>query len=105
MGQRKVPLVIHLEPNTLYALNKTCRYCRSCDLLIAHRDQIEALLKSFAGRGKVTEKDYLVLGTIDRAEWKRGAISVGEFRDYLHDFKKVLELVVTGGGRYPEPIT
>jgi hypothetical protein len=41
--QRELPLVIHIEPLQLVALNKACRYCPHCDLLIAHQDQLEAL--------------------------------------------------------------
>ena len=40
--QRKLPLVIHIEPLQLVALNKTCQYCPRCDLLITHQDQLEA---------------------------------------------------------------
>jgi hypothetical protein len=40
---RKLPLVIHVDPVQPVALNKTCRYCPSCDLLIAHRDELEAM--------------------------------------------------------------
>lgn len=35
--QRKVPLVIHVDPRNLVSINKTCRYCPACDLLIAHQ--------------------------------------------------------------------
>ena len=35
-GQRKIPLLIHVEPLHLVALNYTCRYCQACDLLIAY---------------------------------------------------------------------
>src|SRR5215218_7671086 len=41
---RKLPLVIHIDPMQLVALNKTCRYCPRCDLLIAHQDELEAWL-------------------------------------------------------------
>ncbi len=45
MRQRKLPLVIHIDPMQLLSLNKTCRYCPHCDLLIAHQDDrdIQAL--------------------------------------------------------------
>ena len=35
-GQRKRPLVIHIDPQQLMVLNYTCRYCKSCDLLVVH---------------------------------------------------------------------
>ena len=37
---RKLPLVIHIDPMQLVALNKTCRYFSRCDLLIAHREEL-----------------------------------------------------------------
>ena len=46
-SQRKLPLVIHIDPMQLVALNKTCRYCPRCDLLIAHQDELEAWLAAF----------------------------------------------------------
>jgi hypothetical protein len=72
-------------------------------LLIAHKDEIEALLEAFGDRGKVTDKDYLVLGTIDRADWKRGVLPMDELRDSMHDFKMHRDLVVTGGWGPQEP--
>ncbi len=42
--QRKLPLVIHVDPINLLSINKTCRYCPACDLLIAHKDEIEQQL-------------------------------------------------------------
>jgi hypothetical protein len=39
--ERKFPLVIHVEPLNAVALNKSCRHCPPCDLIIAHRDEIE----------------------------------------------------------------
>ena len=43
-GQRKLPLLIHIDPHVLMALNYTNRYCKRCDLLIAHKAEIEHYL-------------------------------------------------------------
>ena len=43
-GQKKVPLVIHVDPHYPLILNYTCRYCAKCDLLIAHQNEIEGYL-------------------------------------------------------------
>src|SRR5215213_7274231 len=71
---RKLPLVIHIDPLQLVALNKTCRYCPPCDLLIAHQDELEAWLAAFFGQHKpeIVGNDYLVVGTEDRTDWRRG---------------------------------
>ncbi|MBI3979350.1 MAG: hypothetical protein HY331_14300 [Chloroflexi bacterium] len=99
---RKLPLLIHVEPANLLALNKTCRYCPYCDLLIAHQDEIEAFLAAFFGERKpeVVGKDYLVVGTLDRADWKESARTPIMPRDMLarvYEFKEVLHFRVTGG--------
>jgi hypothetical protein len=92
---RKLPLVIHIDPLQLVALNKTCRYCPSCDLLIAHQDELEAWLAAFFGQQKpeVVGNDYLVVGTEDRAAWRRGTrtpLTTRELLADLHDFAEVV---------------
>jgi hypothetical protein len=100
--QRKLPLVIHVDPMNPLALNKTCRYCPHCDLLIAHQDELEAQLVEFFARQKpeAIGNDYLVLGTMDRATWQRGrkeVMTVQGMVQALHDFKEVLRFEPAGG--------
>jgi hypothetical protein len=64
--QRKLPLLIHVDPMQLIALNKTCRYCPSCDLLIAHKDQIEDFLMAFLSQ---KEPDVTAMTTWSSAPW------------------------------------
>ena len=61
MHQRKLPLVIHVDPMQLLSLNKTCRYCPHCDLLIAHQNDVEHFLASFfiEEKPEVVGNDYL----------------------------------------------
>ncbi len=92
--QRKLPLVIHVDQLNPVALNKTCRYCPACDLLIAHKDALEALLTALFAKHnpKVIGNKYLVIGTLDRPDWQRGAQSpmpIWEMVEHLHDFKEV----------------
>ena len=91
--QRKLPLVIHVDPMDLIALNKTCRFCPACDLLIVHRDEIEALLAAHfsAHEPEVIGNDYLIIGTLDRSDWRKGCqvpLSLKEMIEHLHDFKE-----------------
>ena len=40
-----------------------------------------------------TSNDYLVMGTLDRPEWRKGMqdpLSMQEMVEHLHDFKKVV---------------
>ena len=107
MHQRKLPLVIHhVEPISLFSLNKTCRYCPHCDLLIAHQNDIERILASYFNdrQPKVIGKDYLVIGTLEKMVWKRGVqqpLLLQETLDALHDFKEVVTFQVTGGWMPP----
>ena len=100
--RRKLPLVIHVDPLNPVALNKTCRYCPACDLLIAHRDEVEALLVAiFEERNpEVIGNDYLVIGTLDRPDWQRGTrspLAIREMIKHLHDFREVIKLEPVGG--------
>jgi hypothetical protein len=92
---KKLPVVIHVDPMQLVALNKTCRYCPTCDLLIAHQNEIEALLAAYFGQHQpeIVGNEYLVIGTEDRADWARGMRepqSVEEGLEVLHDFIEVV---------------
>ena len=42
--QRKLPLAIHVSDWGMVILNKTCRFCSTCDLVIGHQDEIEGFL-------------------------------------------------------------
>lgn len=91
--QRKLPLVIHIEGPLVMSLNITNRYCPSCDLLITHQDILEDLLTAiFLERApEMIGNEYLVLGTVDRAVWRRGVEGVltgQEIIENLHDFKE-----------------
>lgn len=102
-GQKKLPLVIHVkELGGPVSVNKTCRYCSKCDLLIAHQDQIESILAQLLGKPveKLSKDDYLILGSIDRPDWKRGVTGDLVLEDLiaaLHDFKKVITVKPMGG--------
>jgi len=94
---RKVPLVVHVDPINPVAINKSCRYCPACDLLIAHQDEVgQQLAALFSKRApERIGNDYLVIGTLDRDVWKRGVaepLAIQEMVEQLHDFVEVLEL-------------
>jgi hypothetical protein len=100
-GQRKIPLVIWVDPHYPVSLNYTCRYCMNCDLLIAHQNEIENLLAQlFRERNpQIIGNEYTVLGTMEKTAWNRGVQKPIEFQDmpaYLHEFNQVLKLELTG---------
>jgi hypothetical protein len=94
MGQRKLPLVIHVDPKYPVRLNYTCKYCSICDLLIAHQREIEHLLTALfeTHAPDAIGNEYLVMGTFDHDYWKQGTKTphgAGNLFDHLHDFKHV----------------
>ena len=93
---RKFPLVIHIEPLNPVVLNKSCRYCPSCDLIIAHQDEIETQLAILFDKHDPSLKghDYWVMGTFDRAVWRQSLktpMPVSQLLDHLHIFKQGLK--------------
>jgi hypothetical protein len=89
---RKLPLIIHVDPSNFISLNKTCRFCPYCDLLIAHRDELENYLVAiFEERDPdAIGNDYLVVGTVDRPVWRQGSkgtLTSQDLLENLHDFK------------------
>ena len=95
-GQKKLPLVIHIEPRQLISLNYACRYCRAFDLLIAHKHEIESLLAEMFLQmdPSMIGNYYLIIGTMDKAAWRRNAkqpATPTEALASIHDFKMVYE--------------
>lgn len=94
-GQRKLPLFIHINPKYPIVINYTCRYCKQCDLLIAHKHEIEHLLTTIFQRvtpGAIGN-DYLIVGTVEKNAWREGLDhpkSTIEIMSQTHDFALVL---------------
>jgi hypothetical protein len=105
-GQRKLPILIHVNPKHLIALNYTCRFCRDCDLLIAHKHQIEHYLTALFSQldPAAIGNDYMVMGTVEKSAWKEGIKQqqsidkllpdTSDFATYYH------ELQLTRAGYY-----
>jgi hypothetical protein len=110
-GQRKRPLFIHVDSSHPIALNYTCRYCPACDLLIAHKHEIEHLL---AGLYTQTDpaaigNDYMIVGTVDKKAWREGLDQPKDPAEMLANhtslFKTVYqELRLTQPGWYKEGV-
>lgn len=95
--QRKLPLLIHIDPGQLIALNYTCRYCPACDLLVAPG---------------MIGNDYLIIGTVEKRVWREGLEQPRTFDEMLphvSDFANYYsELRQTRPGYYrvdQEPLT
>ena len=105
-GQRKLPLVIHVDPRQLISLNYTCRYCKKCDLLIAHKHKIEHILTEMFMNTypDIIGNEYLIIGTLEKKAWRESMKQPkkpAEIFSQLHDFKMVLsEIRMTQPGWY-----
>jgi hypothetical protein len=67
-GQRKIPLIIHVDPKNLILLNYTNRYCKTCNMLIGHKHEIEHhLTEAFSNiNPNIIGSNYLVFGPVDK---------------------------------------
>jgi len=102
---RKFPLVIHIEPQQLLLLNKKCRYCVSCDLIIAKKSELESLMVASFEESKpeIIGNDYLVMGVAERRDWlesKKGKMPQGETIEHILVFKDVWNFELVRAGWY-----
>ena len=103
---RKFPLVINIEPEHLLVLNKKCRYCTNCDLIITKKSEVEALMAARFedAESEILGNEYLVFGTLDKSDWRTFNNTnphPSEALKQVHVFKDVWKFKVTPGGWYP----
>ncbi|HID19941.1 MAG TPA: hypothetical protein EYP28_03235 [Methanophagales archaeon] len=104
---RKYCLVIHIDPKHLFSLNKSCRYCPECDLIIVKHAELEGILTTFCEQNapEIVGNDFFVLGTMDRKDWKKGQteeMSQQEAIKRLFPFKDAWKFEVIPAGWYPK---
>jgi hypothetical protein len=97
MSIRKVPLFIHVQPHYPTTINKHCRYCPKCDILIVHQDELEHMLTlTYEKRQpEIIGNEYFVLGTLEPSSWRRRdrePLLMENVLDHVHDFKERLEV-------------
>jgi len=94
---RKVPLFIHVQPTYPTTINKHCKYCPKCDILIAHQDELEHMLSlAFQEhKSEIIGNEYFVLGTLETSSWRKREkepIEFGNVQEHVHDFKEHLNV-------------
>ena len=99
---RKFPLVIHIDPHIMMLLNKQCKYCTSCDLIIAKKADVEHLMAERMSQTypEIIGNDYLIMGTVERKDWLEGnknKISKADIINRIYIFKDVLSFEFVGG--------
>ena len=104
---RKFPLAIHIDPQQLLLLNKKCRYCVKCDLIIAKKSNLESLMAACFEESKpeIIGNNYLVMGVAERRDWlegKKGKMPQGETIESMFVFKDILNFEPVHAGWYSE---
>lgn len=108
-SQRKLPLLIHIDPKQLIALNYTCRYCVDCNLLIGHQHELEGYLTQLFRQHDPTSigNSYLVMGVIPRRIWKENMADPKpphQVLDHLAQFLSYRTLQRTMVGWFPKGV-
>ena len=103
---RKIPLVIHIEPRQLFVLNKTCRFCPYCELIIAKQAELESLMSAYFEKQNpaLVGNKYLVFGTVEKREWKegnKGQLTPNTLLKQACIFRDVWNFDVKPAGWYP----
>ncbi len=105
---RRFPLVIHIDPQQLLLLNKKCRYCTRCDLIITRQSELESLMAACFQQWNppIMGNDYLVMGVAERKDWresKKSRMSQGETIERMLVFKDLWNFEPVQFGWYREP--
>ena len=100
---RKFPLVIHIDPNQLFILNKSCKYCTNCDLIIVKQSKLEELMACQFEEinPSVVGNKYLVFGTLCRSDWQKYTktpTDPSKAIEKVYVFKDVFNFEVVRGG-------
>lgn len=102
---RKFPLVIHIKPQQIFILNKRCRYCARCDLIIARKSEVETVMTAcFEERNpEIVGNDYLIMGTLEKRTWRaRNSIDNDvNTLERMYVFKDVWDFELARRGWYP----
>ena len=91
----------------LIALNYTCRYCKTCDLLVGNKHAIEHLLAKifYETDSYAVGNEYLIIGTVEKSAWREGLYQpkvLAEMRPHARDFAEYYkEMRVSRPGWYP----
>ena len=102
-GQRKLPLLIHVDPENLIALNYTNRYCDRCDMLIGHKHEIEHHLAEMFLKinPEVIGNSYRIFATVEKKAWRENMNQpkqLNEMRQHIHDLKSYQNIRMTMAG-------
>ncbi|MFT6149598.1 MAG: hypothetical protein ACJAUH_002292 [Saprospiraceae bacterium] len=109
---RKHCLMIHYKDkkknfNQLISLNKSCKFCPYCELIIAQKSEIEIYINQIITNIglKFNPNNYFVFGTMDRNDWKKSQkepLNQGKAFDFVAPFKDTWDFEIQPAGWYYE---
>lgn len=109
---RKYCLMIHYEEKTvnfnqLISLNKSCKFCPYCELIIGQKSEIETYLNQIIPNFgfRFSSDNYFVFGTMDRKDWKKSqkeSLNQGKALDVVLRFKDIWDFEIRPAGWYFE---
>lgn len=108
---RKFCLMVHYKKHNnkvqqMISLNKSCKYCPECDLLIVRKPETDKLMKELVLKKfglKCSPDEYMIFGTMDRKDWKanqKEAMGVKNLFDKIYLFKDIWDFDIQHAGWY-----
>lgn len=98
---KKLPIVILFEKDKkIMSLNKTCRYCPFCKLVIAKKHELDEIAKQFLGKSTIGKDEYYVVGTHERNMWNKSMSGLSSQTEQLENiifFRDVWLFEMDGG--------
>ena len=90
-------------------MNKSCKFCPYCDLIIGQKADLDELLKQILLSPpfelKLNPSDYPVFGTLERKGWAKTRKELTSQKDVIelvHPFKDILNFEIQPAGWYLE---
>jgi len=98
---KKFPLVIFIEKTKcVLNLNKTCKYCPYCELIIAKKVELKPMAEAYS----VKVEDFFIYGTLPIEVYKQyenRLMNPEDFHKMAIPFKDVWKFEVQPAGWYP----
>ena len=97
---KKFPLLIFIEKiKFVLNLNKTCKYCPYCDLIIAKKDELKPMAEAYG----VKVDDFFIYGTLPieiYKQYENRLMNSQDFHKMAIPFKDVWKFEVQPAGWY-----
>jgi len=93
--------------NQLISLNKSCKFCPYCELVITQKSELEMYINQIITNIdlKFSSNNYFVFGIMDRNDWKKSQkepLNQGKALDLIAPFKDTWDFEIQPAGWYYE---